>query len=551
MKKKTIKRVLLSAIAVVMLLCVLTACGGTTATVTPDSISTPLENTNSENARYMAQLLMTNTATLEKFVAASRGYNMFDPNFNDKDLNGDGQDDGELPAPDLGTVHVEAAKSALALVQPTEQSKKDNYFMPVYQNLNAEMVLMTVEAVGSYTTVDLTEPNNPMVWIGQFLGLLTKITGGYYVLALFIFAIIVEIVLLYFSIKQQKNSIKQARMSPKERAIRKKYAGRNDQVSMRKMQEEIQRLYQEEGFNPMGGCLPLLIQMPVLIMLYNIVIDPLYYVLGKAEALSSALTTYATTARAAGGLGITIGNGGKSSIELLSNLNGDKLTGLGQFSYFSNAQDCASALNGIQLPKFTMFGLNVGATPSFTPENKTYLWLILIPVLTFAAYFFSMKINRKLMYQPATDAMTSQQMGCSNNMMDITMPLMSVWIAFVTPAAIGIYWIFKCLIGVGKQFIIHKAMPLPTFTEEDYKQAEKEMKAKSKGQRLHTVVQDARGQQYRSLHHIDDEDDLPPRENVQRSAVYVDDEDEAPVAESKPENKMAAPLKEDRKNDSK
>ena len=77
------------------------------------------------------------------------------------------------------------------------------------------------------------------------------------------------------------------------------------------------------------------------------------------------------------------------------------------------------------------------------------------------------------------------------------------------------------------------------------------MKAKSKGQRLHTVVQDARGQQYRSLHHIDDEDDLPPRENVQRSAVYVDDEDEAPVAESKPENKMAAPLKEDRKNDSK
>ena len=330
MKKKTIKRVLLSAIAVVMLLCVLTACGGTTATVTPDSISTPLENTNSENARYMAQLLMTNTAALEKFVAASRGYNMFDPNFNDKDLNGDGQDDGELPAPDLGTVHVEAAKSALALVQPTEQSKKDNYFMPVYQNLNAEMVLMTVEAVGSYTTVDLTEPNNPMVWIGQFLGLLTKITGGYYVLALFIFAIIVEIVLLYFSIKQQKNSIKQARMSPKERAIRKKYAGRNDQVSMRKMQEEIQRLYQEEGFNPMGGCLPLLIQMPVLIMLYNIVIDPLYYVLGKAEALSSALTTYATTARAAGGLGLTL-HSTNGSIEVLSQLGDHDFSNLANF----------------------------------------------------------------------------------------------------------------------------------------------------------------------------------------------------------------------------
>ncbi|MBR6726721.1 MAG: YidC/Oxa1 family membrane protein insertase, partial [Clostridia bacterium] len=304
--------------------------------------------------------------------------------------------------------------------------------------------------------------------------------------------------------------------------------------------------------NPMGGCLPMLIQMPILIMLYNIVINPLYYVLGKAEAVSTALSTYATTARAAGGLGLSLateGNG--ASIELLSKLPGGYQAGVESFAYYSNGAEWAKALE-FETPNFSLFGLNMGMTPSFTPAENINYWLLLIPALTFVAYFFSMKINRKLMYQPAMDAATSQQVGCSNKMMDITMPLMSVFICFITPAAIGIYWIFKCLIGVGKQFIIHKAMPLPVFTEEDYKQAEREMKAKSKGQRLPTVVQAPNGQQYRSLHHIDDEDDLPPRGSVQKSEVYVDeDEDEAPKTEAKPESKMAAPLKDDRKNDRK
>ena len=143
-------------------------------------------------------------------------------------------------------------------------------------------------------------------------------------------------------------------------------------------------------------------------------------------------------------------------------------------------------------------------------------------------------------------------MGCSNNMMDITMPLMSVYITFITPAAIGIYWIFKCIIGVLKQFVLHKLMPLPTFTEEDYKRAEKELKGKARS----TVYQEApqnRGPA-RSLHHIDDEDDLPPR--VRESGEeedYISAEQRAAQqkkaeAEEKRDSKLnAAPLKEDRK----
>ena len=153
--------------------------------------------------------------------------------------------------------------------------------------------------------------------------------------------------------------------------------------------------------------------------------------------------------------------------------------------------------------------------------------------------------NPSALYQPA---MQDPQMGCSNNMMDITMPLMSVYITFITPAAVGIYWIFKCIVGVVKQFILHKLMPLPTFTEEDYKKAEKEMKAKSKGKRETVYVSASEGTKYRSLHHIDDDDDLPPKGTVQAPVTRDDEEiEETPAIQQAPDDGRPV-LKEDRKN---
>ena len=128
------------------------------------------------------------------------------------------------------------------------------------------------------------------------------------------------------------------------------------------------------------------------------------------------------------------------------------------------------------LPNFNLFGLNMGLTPGF---QKPYL-LLLVPVLTFVAYFVSMKLTRKLTFQPQAQ---DPQMGCSNNMMDITMPLMSVYITFITPAAIGVYWIFKCVLGVGKQALLAVAMPIPKFTDEDYAKAEKEYNAQKEKNR--------------------------------------------------------------------
>ena len=117
--------------------------------------------------------------------------------------------------------------------------------------------------------------NIPMGYVIRFLN---SIVGNQYILALFLFAIFIEILLLPFGIKQQKNSIKQAKLRPKEMAIRKKYAGRDDNVTKQKVAQEIQELYQKEGYSPLGGCLPLLIQMPIMIALYYIVLNPLHYI---------------------------------------------------------------------------------------------------------------------------------------------------------------------------------------------------------------------------------------------------------------------------------
>ena len=158
-----------------------------------------------------------------------------------------------------------------------------------------------------------------LCWIGQFLGWPDKTTGSY-TLALFIFAFVVELLLLPIAIKQQKTSIKQARLRPKEMAIRKKYAGRNDQATQQKVAQEIQEMYQKVGYNPMSsGCLPLLVSMPIVFALYYVVIDPLKYMMGCPTELANALTTFATAPRAAGGLGMTL-QSNRGTIEILSRI---------------------------------------------------------------------------------------------------------------------------------------------------------------------------------------------------------------------------------------
>ena len=326
--------------------------------------------------------------------------------------------------------------------------------------------------------------NIPMGYVIRFFN---NIMGNQYVLALLLFAIAVEILLLPFAIKQQKNTIKQAKLRPKEMAIRKKYAGRDDNPTKQKMAQEIQELYQKEGYNPMGGCFPLLIQFPIIIALYNLVMNPLKYICGLSEdaihQISSVVSAYTGT-----------------TYDEIRNINllGDIRSYSLGYENFANVEGFTEEMFN-NLPNLQMFGgaIDLGQIPTLSWPPT---WLLLVPILTFVAYFASMKVSRKLTYQPQTN---DKAMGCSNAMMDIMMPLLSVYISFIVPAAIGVYWIFKSVIGMVKQIILHFAMPAPTFTEEDYKKAESEMAA---ADAKAGKKKSSSGRVVRSLHHIDDED---------------------------------------------
>ena len=364
----------------------------------------------------------------------------------------------------------------------------------------------------------------PLGWI---LNLCSKIVGGNYFFAILIFAVFVEIVLLPFGISQQKKSIKQARLRPKEQAIRKKYAGRDDKATQMKMTEEIQELYQKEGYNPMSGCLPLLIQFPLLLALFNVVYNPLKYICGFSDDAVLQIQSIVGTSSSNTTMGI-LDRIRETPYEHLKNVEG-----FTQEIYDS-------------IPTLTVFKkFNLALTPMecMNVELLTDIagWLvILVPVFTFVAYFLSMKINRKLMYQPMNDA-NQAQMGCSNNVMDIVMPLFSVFFAFTYPAALGIYWIFKCLLGILKQFILSKAMPLPVFSEEDFKAAEKEVNARldknAKVQKSGRVV--------RSLHHIDDEDfeDTAEKARIFKEKLAAQEEADKQKAEEAKKNSRFGALK--------
>lgn len=375
----------------------------------------------------------------------------------------------------------------------------------------------------------------PIAWV---LNWISKLVGGNYLFAILIFAVLVELVLLPLAISQQKKSIKQARLRPKEMAIRKKYSGRTDRPTQMKMNEEIQELYQKEGYNPMGGCLPLLIQLPLLIALFQVVNDPLTYLVGLSpDAIAQVRMIVGPEAFSTTG-----------TMELLNYLHESP-------ELFANVEGFAAVKDSI--PNLNVFGvLDLSKTPWGCLQNwRTSLvtvegWItVLIPVVTFLSYFFSMKVTRKLSYQPV--GADQSAMGCSPKLMDIVFPLISVFFAFRYAAALGIYWIFKSLIDLVKRIILSKAMPLPKFTEEDYKAAENEVNARvdknSKVAKSGRVV--------RSLHHIDDEDfeDTAEKAKAFKEALAAqEEEDKKKVEEAKKKSMFGAPkMKDDRKSEEK
>ena len=311
-----------------------------------------------------------------------------------------------------------------------------------------------------------------------------------YLLAIFLFTFVFEILLIPLAIKQQKNQIKQASLAPRTAAIRKKYAGREDQATKQKMQNEIMDMYQEEHFNPASGCGTLLIQFPIIICLYNVVTKPLRYISNLSTAQIASLKEYMTGPM---GLELDIRN---EQIGMVSVLRDNLSEFEAKFADFIG--------DSLVLPDFKAGPFDLSKIPeiSFKPFN----WLMLIPVLTFVVMIVTQKIMKKFTYQDPTVA--EQQNSMSMKIMEWTMPLFSVYIEFQMAAAIGMYWIFRNILQTVEKIVISKIFPLPTYTEADYKEAERVAGLSNKQKKREERERDPNRKPVRSLHHIDDEEYL-------------------------------------------
>ncbi len=339
-------------------------------------------------------------------------------------------------------------------------------------------------------------------------------TGESYLLALILFALLVKIIMIPMSIQQQKTQIKGAKLRPKIAIIEKKYAGRTDRDAMQQKQQEIMEMQQKEGYSPLSGCLPLLIQLPVLLGLYQVIRKPLTYMMNMSEDVISKLVEHANSFLGEGGTPFTVD--AAEQLSLIHALRGRDL----------------SHIEGAALPDMTLFdgAIDLSMTPSIGLN-----WLILIPILTAVLSFLSMKVTRWVNPNMAAMASSPEQ-KTSNMIMDLTMPLMGVWIAFSVPAAVGFYWLMGYVFGILQTLILAKAMPLPTFTEEEIRQYEKEMKAsRAKSARTYSDHMPPR----RSLHHIDD--DIPevkeqPKSQPKKNAKPIAGIEAAPKKDDKNEN---------------
>lgn len=301
------------------------------------------------------------------------------------------------------------------------------------------------------------------------------------VLSIIFITIIIYMCMLPLTIKQQKFSKLQQKMQPEIQAIQNKYKNRKDQASMQAMQQETQLVYEKYGVSPMGSCVQLLIQMPILFALYRVFYNVPAYVVsvkdtftklvngilatdGYTDILANVMKDYnfATSSRLmANNVVKTLGDPSISETDL-SNYIVDilyKLPSTGWDALNDYFPALESSINNTykHIQNFNYFlGLNISDTPwsimkvNFADKNFLFIILaLMIPVLSYLTQVLSMKMMPQA--ENANDQMAQQM-----KTMNLMMPLMSFFFCFTVPVGLGIYWIFSAVVRIVQQFFINR-----------------------------------------------------------------------------------------------
>ena len=284
----------------------------------------------------------------------------------------------------------------------------------------------------------------PFAWLVRLFYNLTSSYG----MAIILFTLVVKLILLPFQMKSKRSMIRMNRLSGKMQEIQKKYA--NNQA---KMNEEIQKLYEEEGVSPMSGCLWSFLPLPILLALYSIMRQPITHFMLLSESVVQDLVAKVTTA----GVDMSSIVQMKDGAAVVSN-GVTQLQPYGQINLVKAitdyAPDAASGIDGWINLDYNFLGLDLSATPSTAFSNFSLTWpiigLILIPILAGGFQLLMTRITMK--QQPQQEGPGAG----STKMMMYMMPLMSVYIAFIMPAALGIYWIAQSVFSAVQEFVLGK-----------------------------------------------------------------------------------------------
>ena len=325
--------------------------------------------------------------------------------------------------------------------------------------------------------------------LGYVMDILFRFTSSFGVfnvgLCIILFTIVMKTLMIPLTIKQQKTTKLMSVMNPEIQAIQKKYKGKSDQESMQRQNVEIQAVYEKYGTSMTGGCLPLLIQMPILLAMYRVIYNIPAYVPSVRVYFDNVVTPLMGQADYAQKLqeitNIATACGGK--LDKFDFTNANRLVDMlykfstsqwGELQALFPAISDVIGQNAAVVERMNTFlGLNMAEAPGWVPS---FAWII--PVLAAVSQWFSTKLMSG--NQPSTSADAENPMAQSMKTMTTTMPLFSAFICITMPAGLGIYWIATSVVTIIQQLIVNAYMDKVNIDDMIAKNLEKVNKKRAK-----------------------------------------------------------------------
>lgn len=276
-------------------------------------------------------------------------------------------------------------------------------------------------------------------------------------ISVILFTIIVRLILLPMTIKQQKFSKLSGLMNPELQEIQAKYKDKRDQVSMMNMQAETKAVYEKYGTSPTGGCITMLIQLPIMFALYRVIYKIPGYVTkirelcgGIADKITGSGDDWATKLDAIKGISVSASTGKATLIDKIYNLSPEKWSEVqNAFSSvdFGNAYDQIHGYNNL-------FGISLTQAPGWRLS-----WALIIPILAGLTQWLSVKLMENK-NNVNVGSQNDQQAGMASSMkvMNTIMPILSAVFCVSFASCIGLYWIASSVVQIVVQLIINKKM---------------------------------------------------------------------------------------------